>query len=106
MRNTLKGGQIRTIIFKEGATWYGAALELNIVESGNDPREVMLMLDEAMRGYLETAAKVNASSKVLNQKADPEFEKLWARLQDNKPVKSPIKIYSHGAFSLPSLRMA
>ena len=106
MRNTLKSGQIRTIIFKEGALWYGVALDLNIVESGNDPREVMLMLDEAIRGYIETASKFNTSEKVLNQKTDPEFEKLWARVQNNKPVKSPTKIYSFGVFSLPSLKLA
>ena len=106
MRNTLKHGQIRTIIFKEGVNWYGVALELNIVESGNDPREVMLSLDEAIHGYIETAAKVNASAKVLNQTADPEYEKLWALAQNNKPIKSPTKIYSFGAFSLPSLRLA
>jgi predicted RNase H-like HicB family nuclease len=103
MKNTLKKGQVRIMVFKEGGTWYGAALEFNIVESGNDPREVMLFLDEAIRGYLETAHKVNASDDVLNQKADPEYEKLWKLNQSNKPIKSPFQIYSSGFMSLPSL---
>lgn len=94
------------MIFKQGRDWHGVALELNIVESGNDPREVMLMLDEAVRGYIETAGKREASAKVLNQTADPEYEKLWALMQNNKPVKAPTKVYSFGTLSVPTLRFA
>ena len=48
--NTYQKGSIRTIIFKDKDIWVGVALEFNIVETGDDPREVFLMLDEAIRG--------------------------------------------------------
>ena len=103
MRNTYHNGQIRNIIFKEGDTWYGVALESNIVESGSDPREVMLLLDEAMRGYIKTASKTKLSEVVLSQKTDPEYEKLWTMIESKKPIKSPFKIYSSASVMVKSL---
>jgi len=73
---------IRCIIFKENGVWYGVALELNIVEAADTPREAMIFLLEAASGYLEAAkeAKIEA-----NQKIDPEYEKMWQSLnQENK----------------------
>ena len=55
--NTYQKGSVRTIIFKDKDTWVGVALEFNIVETGDDPREVFLMLDEAIRGYIISAKK-------------------------------------------------
>lgn len=95
-KNTLHSGSVRVIIFKEKKVWYGAVLEFNIVESGTDPREVMLSLDEAIRGYVECARKARLSPKVLNQKPAPEYEKMWKRLQQGKPIPSPIQVYSFG----------
>ena len=103
MKNTIKKGKVRSIIFKEGATWYGVALELNIVESGDDPREVMLMLDEAIRGYIKSVNKAKGNETVLNQKTDPEYEKLWKNIQANKPIRSPFRVYSSGSVLLSSL---
>ncbi len=40
-KNTLNKGSIRYIVFKEDDTWYGVALEFNIVESGDNPTEVI-----------------------------------------------------------------
>jgi len=103
MRNTYNSGQIRNIIFKEGDTWYGVALEFNIVESGNDPREVILLLDEAMRGYIKGASKAKLSYSVLNQNSDPEYEKLWSQIESKKIVKSPFKVYSTASIMVSSL---
>lgn len=103
MKNTLKKGKIRTIIFKEGKSWYGVALELNIVESGDDPREVMLMLDEAIRGYIKSARKAKLGDVVLDQDPDPEYEKLWKNIQAKKPIKSPFQIYNSSFLMLSSL---
>lgn len=103
MRNSLKKGSVRTIIFKEGGTWYGVALEFNIVESGDDPREVMIYLDEAIRGYIESARRVRLGAGVLNQKVNAEYEKLWTRAQQNKPIRSPLKLYSVGSTELSSI---
>ena len=85
-KNTLQKGRVRYIVFKEGNKWYAVALEFNIIEAGDDPREVLLYLFEAIRGYVESVTKIEARPSVLNQKADEEYEKLWDRLQEKKGV--------------------
>lgn len=94
--NTYQKGSIRTIIFKDKDIWVGVALEFNIVETGDDPREVFLMLDEAIRGYIYSAKKSRIRPNILNQISDKEYEDLWKSLNSNKPVKSPYQIYSFG----------
>lgn len=83
-KNTLKGGLVRYIVFKEGGKWYAVALEFNIVEEGDDPREVLLFLFEAIQGYVKSAIKIKARPQILNQKADKEYEDLWDILQEKK----------------------
>ncbi len=75
--NTHRSGSVRSIIFREKDEWFGVALEFNIVETGDSPEEVMVLLDEAIKGYVESAQKAKLSIRVLNQKTDPEYEKLW-----------------------------
>lgn len=99
-KNTLQKGTVRYIIFKENAEWIGVALDFNIVEVGDDPREVFLSLEEAIRGYLVSARKIKARSGILNQKSEKEYEKLWKILKNNKPIPSPYKIHSFGQRSL------
>jgi len=95
--NTPQKGSVRTIIFKDKNIWVGVALDFNIVETGDDPREVFLMLDEAIRGYVVSAKKIKGSRYVfLNQKADIEYENLWKNLNSNKLIKSPYQVYSFG----------
>ena len=43
-KNTLQKGSVRYIILKEGTEWIGVALDFNIVEVGDDPREVIFLL--------------------------------------------------------------
>ncbi len=99
-KNTLQKGSVRTIIFQEGGDWFGVALEFNIVEHGNDPREVMVMLDEAIRGYLQSARKANLPPYVLNQVTDVEYESLWKKLETRKIISLPIKVHSFGMRTL------
>ena len=84
MKNTLQKGSVRYIVFKEEDTWYAVALEFNIVESGDDPREVLMLLFEAVEGYVRSARKYKARPAVLNQKTDEEYEQLWKTLQKEK----------------------
>ncbi|MEK7576550.1 MAG: hypothetical protein AAB482_02535 [Patescibacteria group bacterium] len=84
MKNTLENAQVRYVIFKENDKWYGAALEVNIVESGNSPEEVLFLLNEAMTGYFLTARDI-ADVGVLNQDIDPEYEAMW-----NEASKVPL----------------
>ncbi|MFA5714908.1 MAG: hypothetical protein WC998_04155 [Candidatus Paceibacterota bacterium] len=79
-KNTLNKGSVRYIIFKEENTWYGVALEFNIVEEGDNPVEVMASLFQAIEGYIETAQRLKMRPTPLNQKADNEYEDMWKGL--------------------------
>jgi hypothetical protein len=97
MINTTRKGSIRCIIFKEGDTWYGVALEFNIIESADDIDVVRYNLDEAIRGYVESQKKIKGSRvSPLNQKPLKEYENLWNNLVLNKSIPSPIKVQYFG----------
>ena len=99
--NSVKNGQVRCIIFKEESTWYGVALEFNIVVESDDKDLVYIELQEAMRGYVEAQKKVGGSRVApLNQKADEEYETLWQNLSSNRPVSSPISVSQFGIVNL------
>ena len=89
-KNTLNKGSARCIVFKESDTWYGVALELNLVEEGQDPLEVMASLHQAIRGYVQTSRKFKLRPVALNQKPDQEYEKLWNVLQGRGAPKSVV----------------
>ncbi len=105
MKNTLKKGVIRNIIFKEDDTWYAVGLEFNIVTEGDTPETAFFNLQEAISGYLESLlnSKVGGlrTEAILNQKTDPEYETLWQALEGNKPISSPYQVHSFGRQFLP-----
>ena len=84
MKNSLEKGSVRYIVFREQDTWYAVGLEFNIVESGTSPQEALLLLFEALEGYVETARKIKIRPHVLNQNSDIEYEHLWANLHNQK----------------------
>lgn len=102
-KNNHQKGNVRVIIFKERNQWIGAALEFNIVEVGEDPREVMISIDEAVRGYIKCAKKEKLNIEVLNQKPEKEYEDLWNKLEERKPIPSSVQVYN---YSRQSLRFA
>lgn len=95
--NTLQNASIRYIVFKERGKWYAVALELNVVEEGDDPQEVLFSLFEAIRGYVVSARKANLPSRTLNQEPDEEYEKLWesAKTRNRKSTHVPL-VYTFG----------
>jgi predicted RNase H-like HicB family nuclease len=93
-KNTPYNGEVRTLIYQEDDTWYGVALEFNIVETGSNPQEVMIMLDEAIAGYIEATYKTKMSIGVLNQKVNELFDTLWKTGEAMKESKQ--KVYSAG----------
>ncbi len=99
-KNTLEKGSVRTIIYQEGKSWFGVALEFNIVETGTSAKGVMAMLDEAINGYVTSARKAKLRPHVLNQIVDSEYESLWKKLEGKKTIPSPIKVHSFGEHSL------
>ncbi|MDE2020551.1 MAG: hypothetical protein KGJ13_09470 [Patescibacteria group bacterium] len=95
--NTAKKGAVRSIVFREKDTWYGVALEFNIVVEGEDYDVVMFNLQEAIRGYVNSQKKIKGSRVApLNQKPDSEYESIWNKLQTNKPIPSPIDVRYFG----------
>lgn len=94
------------MVFREreegGDTWYAAALDFNIVESGDTPDEVLFMLFDAMRGYVESAKKSKARPHILNQIPDKEYKKIWDAFLDKK-IQSSLKgitVHDRGERSL------
>lgn len=83
-KNTLQRGSVRYLVFKERGSFFGVALEFNIVVEGTQPEEAFFFLNEAVRGYLEAARKVKVRPMVLNQKPDAEYEKMWEEYQGRK----------------------
>jgi hypothetical protein len=97
MINTVNKGSVRSIVFKDGDTWYGVALEFNIVESGEDAEIVKFNLDEAIQGYVESQNKIKGSRvSPLNQKADAEYEDMWKNVTSEFPKPSPYDIKYYG----------
>lgn len=101
-KNTLQKGLVRYIVFKEQDTWYAVALEFNIVESGDDPREVLILLFEAIQGYVKSARKIGARPFILNQIPDKEYSELWNALQEKRKAKilEDLQVYTYGERSL------
>ena len=95
MKNTLKYGSVRTIIFRENDTWYAVGLEFNLVTEGDTPEIASFKLGEAISGYVESLANSDIgglrTEGILNQTADSEYEELWNKLENNEPVPSPYK---------------
>lgn len=100
-KNTLQRGSIRFIVFREGDSWYGAGLEFNIVESGSTPQEALLLLFEAVRGYLESAKKIKARPHILNQKPDSEYEAMWKKLKEKNQIPAK-EIFTFGNLNISS----
>lgn len=98
-KNTLKKGSVRYIVFQEGKTWYAAGLEFNIVESGHTPQEAMLLLFEALQGYVESAKKIKARPHILNQKPDAEYERMWESSIEHKKADKN-NIFTAGSFNI------
>ena len=94
--NSLQKGKVRFIVFKEENTWYGAGLEFNIVVEGESREEVINSLFGAITGYINSARKIKSRPHILNQTTDSEYEDLWFKLNNNKPIPSPYQEVSFG----------
>ncbi|MCX6720353.1 MAG: hypothetical protein NTW11_00920 [Candidatus Staskawiczbacteria bacterium] len=107
-KNTLKSGRVRHIIFKDGDTWYGVALEFNIVEEGDSPQEVINLLFEAIQGYVETAQKLKMRPMPLNQKPDKEYQELWDKIEksEREKTEAPKNVFNFGYTPIKPCAMA
>jgi hypothetical protein len=80
MKNTYTRAAVRCIVFREKGTWYGVALEFNVVVDGDSPQVVFDELDKAVKSYFSTAKKHKLDVSVLNQVSDVEYLKMWNAL--------------------------
>lgn len=98
--NTLQKGSVRYVVFKEQDTFFGVALEFNVVVEASSQIEAIVLLNEAIRGYLESARKSKLRPRVLNQVVDTEYEQMWRISQGaTRSMKSPY-VLSSGQFNL------
>ncbi len=102
--NTLQKGSVRYIVFREDDAWYAAGLEFNIVESGDTPQEAMLLLFEALTGYLESARKMKMRPSILNQQTDAEYEQMWSQIEKKQEPRKPV--FASGELSIPQATRA
>lgn len=100
IKNSLKNGKVRFIIFKKGGSWCGVALEFNIVEIDKDPNIVLFNLLEAMTGYIQSAIKNNIDISMLNQKTNKEYEIIWDKINKNNHKPSMPNVYMFGKKAL------
>ena len=98
-KNTLQKGNVRYIVFKEDGIWYAVAMEFNIVEAGDSPQEAMVLLMEAVMGYVETAQKMKTQPHVLNQAPDSEYERMWKHREGTRH-ESKKPVFAFGEFPL------
>lgn len=105
-KNTLQKGSVRYVVFKEKDTFFGVALEFNVVVEAASQIEAIVLLNEAVQGYLESARKFKLRPQVLNQIVDSEYEKMWQETQREgvskratRSTKSPY-VLSSGQFNL------
>ncbi|MDP2789530.1 MAG: hypothetical protein Q8O51_00145 [bacterium] len=114
-RNTLDKGSVRYVIFNEDGTWYGVALEFNIVVEGDDQASIYLNLVDAVRGYLAAARSRKIRPTVLNQTVSPEYLQLWSDLESGKKMptlrkysekedqeETPVQVATYGFFPQPA----
>lgn len=104
-KNTLQEGSVRYVIFKEKDTFFGVVLEFNILVEAASQIEAIVLLNEAVQGYLESARKFKLRPHILNQTVDREYEKMWQGAQGNEvkrtthATKSPY-VLSSGQFNI------
>lgn len=105
-KNTLQKGSVRYVIFKEKDTFFGVALEFNVVVEAASQIEAIVLLNEAIVGYLGSARKFKLRPHVLNQIVDSEYEKMWQYAQKSDAKRSAVRstkspyVLSSGQFNL------
>lgn len=93
------------MVFYEDGVWYAAGLEFNIIESGDTPQEALLLLFEALSGYVEAARKIKARPNILNQRADEDYEEMWEARKFPERFQNK-RIYAFGELNIRSKSFA
>jgi len=80
--NTKQSGIVHFLIFKDkkDQLYTGVALELDIVEQGEDPEQLRQSLVEAAKGHVETVISKNLGDDLLNRHAPSWYWKRMGKL--------------------------
>lgn len=79
--NTKEKGIIRFVIFPHKKQFVGVCLDFNIIEEGENPRELMESLEEAAIGHVEVVIKEKLSDELLNRHAPKRY---WDKYNEIK----------------------
>ena len=89
-KNTKEKGTMEFLVYKDGKTYVGVCLTLDIIEEGNDPATLMESIVEAAEGYLKVVRKLNMNDDLLNRHAPKEYwDKAVIATSGRKRVRSP-----------------
>ncbi len=72
-RNTKNKGTIEFLVYKEGKTFIGVCLTLDIVEEGDDALSVLKSIKEVAQLHLNAVIRHNMSDDLLNRYAPKEY---------------------------------
>ena len=92
-KNTKKSGMMEFFVYQEKSKFIGVCLTFDIVEEGEDLKEVMKNLEEAALLHLEVVCKENLSDDLLNRYAPDEYwEKYFEfrRLEEVRRVATSV----------------
>lgn len=104
---------MRCIVFREGKTWYGSALEFNIVVHADTRSDAFVELDQAIKEYVDTVRQSKIRESVLNQDASSEYSQLWKdlnsgkvpqlkKIEDEHEVAQPVEVAFFGYMAQPA----
>ena len=83
--NTLERGAVRCLVYQlldDKNIYYATALEFNLTVSAEDKYSALLDLQEQIEEYISIAREKNTPQS-LNQKVDPDLEKVWFSVISN-----------------------
>ncbi len=93
MKNTLKKGKFRILVYKDKKEniFLATILEFNLTLSSDNKEVLLLEIQQAAKDYIESANELKAVD-LLNQKVDDELDSIWRNMilatVSNK-IKSP-----------------
>ena len=76
-KNTKNKGNIEYVVYKSGKNYVGVCLTFNILEEGDNPKELSDSLQEAALLHLEVVRKNNLSDDLLNRYAPEKYWKIY-----------------------------
>lgn len=78
--NTKKGGTLEFLVYGQGTSYIGVCLTLDIVEEGNDPKNLMESIVESATGHVKLVQSKNLNDALLNRPAPQEYWDVYNKI--------------------------